>query len=111
MNRIKELRKQQKITQAQLGKKCSVSSAAVSLWELEERDIPVKHLKTLSRLFNCSIDYLLANDNENRLERKFCPIEPIYNQLNKDKQEQLLDFAHFLLDQQNTKKDGESLCA
>ena len=111
MNRIKELRKQRKITQEQLGKECGVSLSAVSLWELEKNDVPIKHLKTLSKLFNCSIDYLLANNNENRLERKFCPIEPIYNQLNRDKQEQLLDFAHFLLDQQKIKKDGESLCA
>lgn len=111
MNRIKELRKQWNITQEQLGKKCDVGSSAISFWEAEKRDIPIKSLRTLSKLFDCSIDYLLANDDKNRLERKFCPIEPIYNQLNRDKQEQLLDFAHFLLDQQKIKKDGESLCA
>ena len=98
MNRIKELRKQRKITQEQLGKECGVSLSAVSLWELEKNDVPIKHLKTLSRLFNCSIDYLLANDNNT--ERKGTPIEKIYDQLDEEKQRQLLGFAHFLLVQQ-----------
>ena len=100
MNRIKELRKQRNITQEQLGKECNVGSSAISFWESEKRDIPIKSLRTLSKLFDCSIDYLLANDNENRLKRKGTPIEKIYDQLNEEKQRQLLAFAQFLLVQQ-----------
>ena len=111
MNRIKELRKQQNITQEQLGKECNVSSGAISLWESEKRDVPIKSLKILSKLFNCSIDYLLANETQSAKIHKFSPIEIIYNKLTRDRQNQLFDFARFLLDDQNIKKERKSLCA
>lgn len=111
MNRIKELRKERKITQEQLGKECDVGSGAISLWESEKRDIPIKSLKTLSKFFGCSIDYLLANETQAAKIHKFSPIELMYDKLTKDRQNQLFDFARFLLDQQNTKKERKSLCA
>lgn len=58
--RIKELRKENKLSQDELAEKCFVKQSCVSKWErgatLPDADMIVK----LTRIFNVSADYLLG---------------------------------------------------
>lgn len=100
MNNIRKMRTKNKITQKQLGRLCGVKPTTVSMWETESHDVPVKHLKLMSRLFGCSIDYLLCNELENATGAEFNPLESIYKQLNTTKRDELTNYASFLLQQQ-----------
>ena len=62
MNRIKDLRQAQGLTQEELGKKINVEKSAISKYEkgivIPNGDV----LKRLSAIFNVSTDYLLDNE-------------------------------------------------
>lgn len=61
MNRIKQLREENYITQEELAKKLHLSSKGiVSMYEKEERKPSLEVLVKLSEIFNCSIDYILC---------------------------------------------------
>lgn len=63
-NRIRELRKNKKLTQADLAKFLNVSDRTVGFYETEERDPDTNTLKKLADFFNVSIDYLLGRTGE-----------------------------------------------
>lgn len=60
MNRIFELRKQNKMSQAELGDLLGAHQVAVSRYEKEERKIPQDVLTRLCEIFDCTSDYLLG---------------------------------------------------
>ena len=63
--KIKELRIQNNLTQAELGEKLNVTSQAVSKWENNLSEPDLDSLKKMSEIFNVSIDELLgAKSNE-----------------------------------------------
>lgn len=68
MNRIKELRKEHDMTQADLAKVLQVSSRSVGFYESGERDPDTDTLRKLSEIFDCSIDYLLCKTATRRWE-------------------------------------------
>jgi len=59
---LKELRKQQKLTQEQLGEKIGVTGKTVSRWETGTYLPPVECLKLLSEFYDISINELLAGE-------------------------------------------------
>lgn len=64
MNRLSELRKAHKLSQAQLANICFVGQGTISNWESCKHDIDLECLKTLSSYFNVSTDYILGiSDN------------------------------------------------
>ncbi len=67
-NRIKELRCEQNLTQAELGKIINVSQRSVGFYESGDRDPDTDTLKKLADLFNCSIDYLLGQSKIRNLD-------------------------------------------
>ncbi|MCU6714930.1 helix-turn-helix domain-containing protein [Megasphaera butyrica] len=62
MKRIRELREANNLTQEELAKKVAVSRTAVTKWETGECMPKTDKLIALATVFNCSIDYLLCND-------------------------------------------------
>lgn len=61
MNRIKQLREENNITQEELAKKLDLTSKGiVSMYEKEDRKPSLEVLIKLSEIFNCSIDYILC---------------------------------------------------
>lgn len=58
MNRIKELRKLNKLTQAQLGEEVGVTKLTISRWE-HGRNIKIEQAKKLAEILNTDINYLL----------------------------------------------------
>lgn len=64
MNRLKELRKDRGLTQAQLAEKIGVSKITVLRWENNERQIKEDRAKELADFFGVPIGYLLGfSDN------------------------------------------------
>lgn len=60
MNRLKELRKQKKLTQQELANEISVSKITVLRWENEERQIKTDKAQQLADYFKVSVGYLLG---------------------------------------------------
>lgn len=79
MNRIKNLREQNNITQEELAKKLNLSSKGiVSMYEKEDRKPSLEILVALSEIFDCSIDYILCKSNVRHLDINtqfyMCPV-------------------------------------
>lgn len=65
--RLRELRKQQNITQLKLAMDLGLNQNAISRYETGEREADYKTLILLADYFNVSIDYLLERtDNPER---------------------------------------------
>ncbi|NLJ83907.1 MAG: helix-turn-helix transcriptional regulator [Halanaerobiaceae bacterium] len=62
--RLKQLRKEQNITQQELAEKLGFNRATISGYETKGVEPGYDILIQLSRIFNCSIDYLLGRTNE-----------------------------------------------
>ncbi len=63
MKRIKELRIEKKMTQAELGSYLNVGNTTVSMYEGETRQIDSLTINALCDLFGCTSDYLLGRSD------------------------------------------------
>lgn len=63
MNRIKELRTDRRMSQADLGKALGCVSQTVSKLELEARQLDPATINALCDLFGCTADYLLCRSD------------------------------------------------
>lgn len=63
MNRLKKLRTEKNLSQADVAKILNVSARAIGLYENEERDIPTEYLIKLAEYFKVSTDYILGLTN------------------------------------------------
>lgn len=61
--RLKELRLEKGLTQAQLSKETGLSHTALVYWETEQRVPNAKAIVILARYFGVSTDYLLGEEN------------------------------------------------
>lgn len=59
-NRIKELRKKNKITQTELAKGIGSSTQAISMYEKGERNPKIDKIQSLADFFNVSVEYLMG---------------------------------------------------
>lgn len=62
--RVKELRKEAKKTQAELGADLGVTQRAYSHYEAGDRDMSPEFLIALADYYNASIDYILGRTNK-----------------------------------------------
>lgn len=69
MNRLRYLREEMSLSQADIGKMLGITSQAVGLYENEKRDIPTEYLKQLSEIFSVSTDYLLGKSNIRNMQQ------------------------------------------
>ena len=60
MNKLKELRKETKLYQKDIGKILNMSQTGYSQYEIETNDIPTIILRKISNHYNVSIDYILG---------------------------------------------------
>jgi transcriptional regulator with XRE-family HTH domain len=58
--RLKELRLDKRLSQAQLSKVTGISQAAIGRWELNQRVPTIDNIIILCRFFDCSSDYLIG---------------------------------------------------
>ena len=62
--RIRDLREDNDLTQAQVGEKINVPQRTYAYYETGERMIPPRVLCALADLYNVSVDYLLERTNK-----------------------------------------------
>ena len=61
--RLKELRNEKNLSQAQLAKVTGLSHTAIVYWETEQRVPNANAIVTLAAYFNVTTDYLLGVEN------------------------------------------------
>ena len=76
MNRLKELRKEKKLTQKELADKINVSKITVLRWENGERQIKPDKAEKLADFFGVSVGYLLGYTNNPKLYSDEIVVEP-----------------------------------
>lgn len=64
MNRLKELRKEKRLTQQELAKQTHTSYRSIQNWENLERPVSDYNIETFSKFFNCTSDYFLCLSDE-----------------------------------------------
>lgn len=113
MNRIKLLREEFKISQEELAEKLELSKGIISLYETESRKPSYEVLIKLSKIFNCSIDYIMGisdvrnSDNDFDFDKLRIGLSTKdYTNISDTQLKQIEDFARFVL-KDNKKKDEE----
>ena len=69
MNRLRELRKERKITQIELQMQTGIEQALISKYETGERVPPTETLVVLADFFDISIDYLLNRTDKREVNK------------------------------------------
>lgn len=69
MNRLKELRKEKKLTQADISEILNVQPAAVSKYETNRASLTEDSISTLCKYFHVTSDFLLGLSNFNGLDK------------------------------------------
>ena len=80
--KIKKLRNEKGLTQKDLADQVHVTFQTVSKWEKDENEPDVSTLRELAKLFDCSLDYLLSEDDKEEqvpevVEPVEQPVEPV----------------------------------
>jgi transcriptional regulator with XRE-family HTH domain len=66
---IKEQRKLLKMSQTELGQKIGVGKTTISNWETEYSSPDPDSLVKLSKIFGCTVDFLLGSNNKEYAEK------------------------------------------
>lgn len=89
--RIQELRKLNRLTGEELGKKLDVAKSTVSLWESGARTLSADMIRSIAGFFNVSIDYLLNGSDPTNEGYYIDPeVAELANQIKQDPELRLL---------------------
>lgn len=100
--KIKQLRKDNKITQTELGKILNVEKSTISMYENNNTQPPIQTLSTIAKYFNVTTDYLLGNETKNKEQNSQDKDE-------KDIAKSMKKLKEQLKEQQGLMFDGEPL--
>ena len=64
--KLKKLRGEKELTQKDLADKLHVTFQTVSKWENDENEPDITTLKELAKLYSCSVDYLLSEEEQDK---------------------------------------------
>lgn len=78
MNRVRELRKKNNISQEKLSKMLNTTQSNISGWESDKWQPDNDNLIKMSNIFNCSLDYLLGRDNTEQTKKTGIVKIPVY---------------------------------
>ena len=111
--KLKKLRQDSNMTQEELGKKINTSRSNIANYENDKNMPSVDILEKLSKIFNCSIDYLLGKSdirNPNKIDINDMDIafSTGIKGLNKENQEVLKNIMEGLLAKQEKEKNKEN---
>lgn len=110
--KLKELRKEKKISQSELASKLGRSQASYCDWEKNNTEPDIKTIIQLANIFECSIDYLVDREDEdgtivisgNHLSNDETVLLDKLRQLQPVKKEIIYHYVDFLLDEQKNGK-------
>ena len=78
MNRLKELRKEKKLSQKEMADTFQVSKRTVLYWESGEKQIKPNKAQLLADYFRVSVGYLLGYSDDNREAKSVEKLESVY---------------------------------
>lgn len=106
VNRIKQLREEQKLTQQELADKLKCSKSIIGLYESEIRKPSLEVLVKLSEIFNCSIDYILCKTDIRNIEDEFkFAYHKEIEGLTEDEIKEALEFYKMVKNRKNEKNE------
>ena len=76
--RLKILRKQVKLTQAQIAEKLNISQQAYASWERGVKRPTQDNLVKIAQVLNVTVDYLVGNSDEEIMNNKLEDIEILF---------------------------------
>lgn len=82
--RLKILRKQVKLTQAQIAEKLNISQQAYASWERGTKKPTQENLVKLAQVLNVTIDYLVGNSEEEITNKELEDIEILFRKNSED---------------------------
>lgn len=74
--KLKQLRSEKGLTQKDLADQLHVSFQTVSKWENDENEPDISTLRELSKLYDCSVDYLINEEEDKEIKEEPKP-EPV----------------------------------
>lgn len=100
MKKIRELRKQRKLTMKELGEKINVAESTVSLYENGKRQPDFETIKKLADFFGVTTDYLLERTDTptpvpQTAQSAETEIQAEFNKLTESEQKDVLDYIRF----------------
>lgn len=113
MNRIKQLREEFQITQLQLAQKLNKTQQQVSLYEKGINELDLDGYILLSKIFDCSIEYIAGKSdirNPEQIDSDKINIglsKNDYDLPTKEQQEKIEEFAKFVLKDNLKKKEDK----
>lgn len=93
--KIKQLREENNLTQAELGEKLNISKATISKYEADRVEPSIPTLISISKLFNVSIDFLVGNDES--FETIAAHMDDRAQQLSEESKKKLDDYIDYLI--------------
>lgn len=98
MKMLRTLRKNKGLSMKELGEIIGVAESTISQYETGKRQPDFETLLKFGEYFDVSVDYLLRGDTKysrphNVVPEKKHPLMEIYDKLNSDGQERLMDYA------------------
>jgi len=113
MNRIKQLREEFQITQLQLAQKLNKTQQQVSLYEKGINELDLDGYILLSKIFDCSIEYIAGKSdirNPEQIDSDKINIglsKNDYDLPTKEQQDKIEEFAKFVLKDNLKKKEDK----
>ena len=94
--RMKEIRKAQNLSQTYIGNLCGVTKSTISQYENGKREPDITTLKKIAAALNCTVDYLLGNDEQDDvIEQK--KLFELFNDMTESELMELNNFVDYLL--------------
>lgn len=81
MNRIRQVRKELKITMKELGEIIGVAESTISMYETGNREPDLRTLSQIADYFNVSVDYLLGRDTPSDMQQGRGVKIPVYGEI------------------------------
>ena len=68
--KLKKLRTDKSLTQKDLADQLHVTFQTISKWENDENEPDISTLKELAKLYDCSVDYLISEDEQEQTKEE-----------------------------------------
>ena len=104
-NRLKQLRKQYNMTQAELAKALNIGTSTIAMYENNIRKPSYKMLLKMADFFDVSIDYMAGEKEDFQTIDGVTNIVNILSKLDTDEQQQIIDFIQFIANKKRKSKN------
>jgi len=103
MNRLRELRKEKRLTLVELAEKIHINKSSIARYEVEISIMDAKTLETFSKFYGVSTDYILGKSNSRILPKENEDLTDtklaLYNQLeqlNEQESQDVMKYIEFI---------------